>query len=310
MINYLLDDIICHIVEKINIYHIKILIQSSKEFYSKRLTINQNNYFLLLYSKSNNSKLYTDLNKYNLNVNIYSNYSLNKKINLILYKKKALYIEFIHNNIKKNKNLVNINNTLNFITNINLNDINNIKHFKYLNSIKYIENNILFTYDYAYNESINSVITYYFKNIYLIFDKLYIVLYLSVVFLYHIINKNNKCIRYILFDIDKFFRNVKIDVNKYEYQYIISTFKNIIVTFDYYLKKYKFNKDIIIYYKLLLIYLYFKIQKYFKDYYVLEEFNLLLNNTIIKNISDIKNIDIKPIPKSIKNLLINKYTNI
>ena len=55
MINYLSDDIISNIVEKINIYHIKILIQSSKDFYNKRETINENNYFLLLYFKSNYS---------------------------------------------------------------------------------------------------------------------------------------------------------------------------------------------------------------------------------------------------------------
>lgn len=286
------------IITNLSLIDLNNIIKVSKYFYNIKTYIIKNNFFYHEYQKINKINLYNHINNNNLNIIFTNNFKDNKKLNLILYKNNAISLEFYPNNFNLLTDTL-INSNIEFIYNSKVNDIKGFKHFKYTNSIRYIEYVILNKYLYVKNNIISEIFIKNFKHIDIIFNKVYIIVYYSYLLLYHIFNNNFKNIKLFYVHFYKNIKKINFNINQNNVIYILQTFKSKIDNICISLES-KININYVLFYKISLLYIYMIIEKKFaKDFKIILDCN---NNKKLL----IEKISILNIPKYLKHIIINK----
>lgn len=291
------------ILNNLSLFHINCIIKICKITYNIKTYIIKNNFFYSEYKKINNIDIYYHLCNNNLNIFLLNNYYDNKKLNLILYKYKAIALEFYPNNFNKLTDYL-INQNIEFIYNSKINDIQGFKHFKYTNVMKYIEYVIETKFSYIKNNIFFEIYNKTFRHIDIIFNKVFIILYYSYLLLYHIFYENFKSIKYFYLSFYKNIDKIKFNISSETAINILKSFKSKIDNICQLLSS-KIRYDLVIFYKINLLYIYMIIEKKFiKDYKFFIDYNDIANNKKLL----IEYIYISKIPKYLKHIIISKIS--
>ena len=291
------------ILNNLSLFYINLIIKICKATYNSKTYIIKNNIFYSQYKKINNIDLYNHLRNNNLNIILLNNYNDNKKLNLILYKHKAICLEFYPKNFNKLTDYL-INQNIEFIYNSKINDIQGFKHFKYTNVMKYIEYVIESKFSYIKNNIFFEIYNKTFRHIDIIFNKVFIIVYYSYLLLYHIFYKNFKSIKYFYLSFYKNIDKIKFNITSETAINILKSFKSKIDNICELLSS-KIRYDLVIFYKINLLYIYMIIEKKFiKDYKFFIDYNDIANNKKFL----IEYINISKIPKYLKHIIISKIS--
>lgn len=291
------------ILNNLSLFHINSIIKICKTTYNIKTYIIKNNIFYSEYKINNNIDLYNHLCYNNLNIFFYNNYNDNKKLNLILYKHKAICVEFYPKNFNKLTDYL-INENIEFIYNSKINDIQGFKHFKYTNVIKYIEYVIECKFSYIKNNIFSQIYNKTFRHIDIIFNKVFIIVYYSYLLLYHIFYENFKSIKYFYLAFYKNINKIKFNITSETAINILKSFK-IKIDYIYELLSSKLQSDLVLFYKINLLYIYMIIEKKFiKDYNFFIDYNDITNNKKLL----IEKTNILKIPIYLKHIIISKIS--
>tara|TARA_Y100000389_G_scaffold28603_1_gene24458 strand:- start:893 stop:1816 length:924 start_codon:yes stop_codon:yes gene_type:complete len=289
------------ILNNLSLIHINYIIKICKLTYNIKTHIIKNNFFYTEYKKINNIDIYYHLCNNNLNIFLSNNYNDNKKLNMILYKHKAISLEFYPKNFNKLTDYL-INENIEFIYNSKINDINGFKHFKYTNTMKYIEYVIENKFSYVINNIFSQIFNKTFRHIDIIFNKVFIIVYYSYLLLYHIFYKNFKSIKYFYLSFYKKLDKIKFNITYEIAIYILKSFKTKIDNICELLRS-KIGCDLLLFYKINLLYIYMIIEKKFTTNYNFH-YNDIANNKKLL----IEKINILKIPKYLKHIFITKIS--
>ena len=291
------------ILNNLSLFHINSIIKICKTTYNIKTYIIKNNIFYSEYKKINNIDLYNHLCNNNLNIILLNNYNDNKKLNLILYKHKAICIEFYPKDFNKLTDYL-INENIEFIYNSKINDIQAFKHFKYTNVMKYIEYVIETKFSYIKNNIFSKIYNKTFRHIDIIFNKVFIIVYYSYLLLYHIFYENFKSIKYFYLSFYKIINKIKFNITSETAINILKSFK-IKIDYIYELLSSKLQSDLVLFYKINLLYIYMIIEKKFiKDYKFFFDYNDITNNKKLL----IEKTNILKIPIYLKHIIISKIS--